>query len=98
MPAYYVCVRINSLPRIGPGIGTSTARELFRGVKLDYEKDVRLSFGDYVQAYREHTKTNSLEPRIVGAIALCPNDNYSRSWIFMDLLTGKRFSSSKWET
>ena len=96
--AYYVCVRINSLPRIGSGVGTSSARELFRGVKLDYNQDMCLSFGDYVQAHRDNAKTNSLEPRSVGAIALCPKDNYSRSWIFMDLMTGKVFSSSKWQS
>ena len=45
-------MRINSLPRAGSGVGTSNARELFRGVKLDYEKDMCLSFGDYVQAHR----------------------------------------------
>ena len=75
------------MPRIGSGMGTSSTRELFRRVKLNYTKDMCLSFGDYVQ---ENIRNNSLDPRIVGAIALCPRDNYSRSWIIMDLLTGKK--------
>ena len=92
---YYTCMRINSLPRIGSGNMVS-ARELFRGIKLDYIKDTCICFGDYCQAYRE-VKSNSLEPRCVGAIALCPKDNFSRSWIFLDVSTGKTFSSIKWE-
>ena len=88
---------INSLPGIGSGPGVSSAMELFRGVKLDYTKDMCLSFGDYVQSHRENAKINSLEPRSVQANALCPKDNYSKSWIFIDLITGRTFSSSKWE-
>ena len=44
--------RIDSLPRINSGQPTS-ARELFRGIKFDYEKDVSLSFGQYVQVQQQ---------------------------------------------
>ena len=87
---YYVCTRINSLPRPKSGQAKST-RELFKGVKLDYSKDMCLSFGEYAQVYRAPAKPNSQEQRLSGAIALCPKDNYSRYWIFLDLNTGYIF-------
>jgi hypothetical protein len=38
-----------------------------------------------------------MEPRIVGAIAQCPMDNLTRSWIFMNLITVRTFTASKWK-
>jgi hypothetical protein len=90
---YYVVSRINSLPRMS-GTGLS-AREEFRGRKLSYVQDLTLCFGDYCQAYRAPTFKNSMKPRTVGAIALCPIDNLTRSWIFMNLITVSTFTASK---
>jgi hypothetical protein len=92
---YYVVSMINSLPRIS-GTGLS-AREEFCGRKLSYVQDLTLCFGDYCQAYRAPTFKNSMEPRTVGAIALCPMDNLTRSWIFMNLITVHTFTASKWK-
>jgi hypothetical protein len=92
---YYVVSRINSLPRMS-GTGLS-AREEFRGRKLSYVQDLTLCFGDYCQAYRAPTFKNSMEPRTVGSIALCPMDNLTRSWIFMNLITVRTFTASKWK-
>ena len=91
---YYAVTRINSLPR-SSGSGLS-AREEFRGTRLNYMHDLTLCFGDYVQAYRAPLVKNSMDPRTYGAIALCPMDNLTRSWLFMNLLTGRTFSGSKW--
>ena len=93
---YYVCSRINSLPRINSGQPTS-AREQFRGIKFDYKKDTSLSFGQYVQVYCNNNVSNSLVPRSTGALALGPKDNSSNGWLFLNLNTGKTFTSSKWE-
>ena len=92
---YYVVTRINSLPRMS-GTGLS-AREEFRARKLSYLQDLTLCFGDYCQAYRAPAFKNSMEQRTVGAIALCPMDNLTRSWIFMNLITVRTFTSSKWK-
>ena len=92
---YYTCNRINALPRITSGSACSP-RELFRGIKLDYQKDLCLSFGQYVQAYRAPVQSNSLEARTSGAIALYPKENHSRSWVFLDINTGYVFTSTKW--
>lgn len=92
---YYCVSRINSMPRTSSSIGIS-AREEFRGVKLDYHQDLCLSFGDYVQAYRTPAVKNSLSERTAGAIALTPMDNHTRSWVFINLITLRTFTASKW--
>ena len=89
-----VCTRINSLPKSNSGQSIS-ARDLFKGVKLDYAKGICLSFDDYAQMYRPPTKSNLMESRSTGAIALCPKDNYSKSWLFMDLNIGYASTSMK---
>ena len=38
-----------------------------------------------------------MEPRRAAAIALYPKDKHTHAWVFMDLITGFTFSSSKWE-
>jgi hypothetical protein len=78
------------------GTGLS-AREEFRGRKLSYLQDLTLCFGDYCQAYRAPTFKNSMDPRTVGSIALCPMDNLTRSWIFMNLITVRTFTARKWK-
>lgn len=92
---FYTCNRINALPRLVSGTMCSP-RELFRGIKLNYKKDLNLCFGDYVQAYRAPLKSNSMESRTAAAIALYPKDNHTHAWVFMDIITGYTFSSTKW--
>ena len=95
--AFVLCLYQSQLtPKTKSGQSIS-ARELFKGVKLNNTKDMCPSFGDYCQVYWEPVRSNSMEPRSVGAIALCPKDNYSRCWLFMDLNTGHVFSSIIWE-
>ena len=48
---YYTYNRINAIPRITTGNACSP-RELFRGIKLDHQKDLCLSFGQNVQTYQ----------------------------------------------
>jgi hypothetical protein len=84
------------MSRSSSGVAISP-REQFRGIKLDFKKDLSISFGDYVQAYRCPKLKNSMEQRTVGAIALCPMDNQTKSWIFFNLLTIKTFAASYWK-
>ena len=92
---HYCVSRINALPRNSSSVGIS-AREEFRGSKLDYAQDLCLCFGDYVQAYRTPGAKNSMESRSIGAIALIPMENASRSWVFFNLISLRTFTASKW--
>jgi hypothetical protein len=93
---YYCVTRINSLGRVASGVAMSP-REQFKGIKLDYRKDLSISFGDYVQAYRAPKVKNSMTERTVGAIALCPMDNQTKSWIFFNIISMKTFAASYWK-
>ena len=63
--------RINSLDKVSP-------HGKFTGMKLDYHRDLRCGYGDYVQATVPNTD-NSLSPRTFGCIALLPTGNTTGS-------------------
>ena len=67
---YYVVCRINLVPRRG-GIAHVSPRESFLGIKADYTRDFKCSFGDYLEC-TVPTTDNSLQPRTQACIALCP--------------------------
>ena len=93
---YYAVSRINAMPRASSSVGIS-AREEFTGIKLDYNNELTVCFGDYVQAYRTPAVKRSLDARTHGAIALIPMDNLTGSWVFMDLITNRTFTATKWK-
>jgi len=35
-------------------------KELFGGIKMDYKRDCKLGFGEYVHIYAEHDITNTM--------------------------------------
>ena len=76
------CVsRINMLSS-GSGSDGISPLEQFSGRKLDAKVDLRVSFGDYVQA-TSPTKDNSMGPNTHGCIALLPAGNLTgtvRMW------------------
>jgi hypothetical protein len=61
----------NSLDKVSP-------REQFSGLKLDFARDLRCGYGDYVQATVPNTD-NSMSPRTMGCIALLPTGNTTGS-------------------
>lgn len=77
----FAVTRINLLPTKTGKIGVSP-KEALTGRKVDYNRDVRVGFGDYVQA-TTRTTDNSLKGRTEGAIALCPTMNTQGSCTFM---------------
>lgn len=79
----YVVNRINCMVRTS-GIGVS-AREAFRGVKMNFKLDVCLCFGDYCVVSVD-SKTMS-KARGVDAIALMPCDDGRGGWRFLNLVT-----------
>ena len=72
----YNIKRLNNLPA-DDGISDimSPNTRVTGAQNLDYNKLVKLQFGDYVQVHQERQITNSYEPRSVGAIALYPSGN-----------------------
>ena len=85
---------INSFP---PHNGVSTTislRTLVTGHKVDFAKHCRLEFGNYVQTHEIHD--NTMIPRTVGAIALCPTGNLQGGYHFLNLRTGKGIVRNRW--
>ena len=64
---------LNSFPRAN-GISKSTSpRTMITGQTVDYNRHCRHEFGQYVQTHEQHD--NSMSPRTVGALAMCPTGN-----------------------
>ena len=62
-------------------------RTIVTGQKLDYKRHCRYQFGEYVQTHEQHN--NSMNPRMVGALALRPTGNAQGSFYFMSISTGR---------
>jgi len=87
----FACNRINCINR-SSGVGVS-AREAFRGVKLDFKRDIKLAFGTYVQLYSPPKRNNNVRiNRTTAAISICPQENGTGSWYFYGLETGNILS------
>jgi hypothetical protein len=92
---YGATMAINSMPRTDRSV---SPREKFLGVKLDYNKDCRAGFGDYVQAtvMPPVTARNTEQPRTVAAIAVLPTMNGQGTYRFFDLATKSEFTTNNW--
>ena len=73
-------------------------RELYTGIKPDYEREVReLSFGDYAQAHEDFdNNTNLPRERTRGCIALFSKGNAAGSWKLYSLKTDVEISRDNW--
>jgi len=60
--------------RIG-GVSPKDLLQLSRWTK----RDCKLGFGDYVQVYAEHDITNTMQPRIYGAISMGAVENFNEN-------------------
>jgi hypothetical protein len=86
----YVVNRINV--RRTTGLTDNRApRVMFTGQRVDYKKEFRAAFGDYVEAYRPRVQSNAVDqPRSEACIALYPSANLNGSWILYSLVSHSR--------
>ena len=92
---YYACKMINMFPKVNSSGGISP-RELFTGVRVDYKRDCRLGFGEYVQVSADNDITDTMQPRTYGAISLESVGNLQGTYLFLRLLTWKIIIRRAW--
>jgi hypothetical protein len=93
---YCVQFAVRAINLIGRGgEGNISPRELFTGQRVDYNVDVRVSFGEYVQTLPSETD-NSMSERSNGCIALLPCGNATGTVMFYHLATKRVISRDKW--
>ena len=80
---FFVILRLNMTPT---KIGNESSFEQVYGRKLDYKRNLKAGFGDYVQAHRNKVD-NSLTTRADGGIALYDSGNIEGSWYVFNLNT-----------
>lgn len=90
---YYCVAAINSIPRADE---SESPREMFTGVKIDYQRDCKVGFGQYVQVHEDNEITNTMKARTEGAIALGPSGNIQGSYRFLMLSTWKVVQRRTW--
>jgi hypothetical protein len=73
-------------------------RELFTQRKLDFKRDLRVSFGEYVFVPTEPSIKNSMDSRAVGCIALYPTGSRQGSVKFYNLATDSIISRTQWKS
>jgi hypothetical protein len=94
---FFCVMRLNMLPSKSRSDGILSSIELFKGRKIDYKRDVRIGFGEYVQALNPNiTIRNSMVPRTDGAISLLPTGNLQGSVRFYSLSTKKIIVRDHW--
>jgi hypothetical protein len=75
----------------------TSPQESFTGLKVDYAKQLRISFGDYAECKNPNRKPISgPKPRSGPCIALLPVLNQQGSYLFFDLGTRRTVIRSKW--
>jgi hypothetical protein len=70
-------------------------RVMFTGLKVDFRKEMEMSFGDYCEVY-DGTE-NTSKSRSIPCVALYPCSNAAGSWVFLNLITKKRVRRSQWK-
>ena len=92
----YVTLMLNLEPNSTREDSTSPY-ELFRGLKIDYKKQLRISFGDYAECHDPHNVTsNDVQSRTDPCIALLPLLNAQGSHLFFNLETRRTCTRDKW--
>jgi hypothetical protein len=71
-------------------------REKLRGRKMDFKRDLRIEFGQYVQAKTPNKISNSSHERTEGCIALFPRDTATGSVEFLNLATLQVVTRDQW--
>jgi hypothetical protein len=70
--------------------------ERFTGRKLDFQRDVRAGFGDYVQIKTNPRQMNSSEARTRGCIVLMPLSNISGTFRMYSVDKGTIIDADNW--
>ena len=92
---YYACMMLNMFPKSNSIAGVAP-RELFTGVRIDYKRDCKLGFGEYVQVYAENDITNTMQARTFGAISLGSAGNMQGTYLFLSLTSWKIIRRRSW--
>ena len=85
---------LNSFPVTDGISSTHLPCYIMTGKELDYNKHVRLEFGEYVQTHEKHN--NTMAQRTLGAVCLGPTGNKHGTHWFMNLITGERITRTFW--
>ena len=78
---------LNAFPAAGGMLQDLSPPTILMGQQVDYKHHCRFQFGEYTQTHEEHN--NSMNPRMVGAIALRPVGNGQGSFYFLSITTGR---------
>ena len=76
---------LNAFPAAGGVSQDLNPHTILTGQQLDYKRHCHFQFGEYIQTHEEHN--NSMNPRIIGAIALRPARNGQGSFYFLSITT-----------
>ncbi len=78
-------------------VSNITPRQWITGARPDFKRDVRIAFGEYVEAHNSTiVQRNSMSPRTDPAIALLPTGNSQGSVWFYSMRTGGIISRDHW--
>ncbi len=91
----YVTLMLNFEPN-SKREDTTSPFELFRGNKIDYQKQLRISFGDYAESQDPHITSNTMQSRTDPCIALIPLLNAQGSNLFCNLDTRRTCVRDTW--
>ena len=91
----YVTLMLNFEPN-SKREDTTSPFELFRGLKIDYKKQLRISFGDYAESHDPHITSNTMQSRTDPCIALIPLLNAQGSNLFYNLDTRRTCVRDTW--
>jgi len=91
----YVVRAINMVPG-QHSTDNLSPREKYLGRKTDVKKDLRVEFGQYVQATVPNNITNSMSERTEGCIALLPKDTLTGSVRFLSLTSLREVTRDQW--
>ena len=78
---------LNAFPVMGGASQDLSPHTILMGQQVDYKCHCHFQFGEYAQTHEEHN--NSMNPRMVGALALCPVGNGQGSFYFLSIATGR---------
>jgi hypothetical protein len=87
----YIVARLN-IHRTSALMEAVAPKVAFMGIPVHYHKDVRLAFGDYVEAYEGTTNTS--RPRSSACIALYPANTAAGPWQLFKIDTRTRVRRS----
>jgi hypothetical protein len=95
---FYVIKLINLIPMTYNNVNISPM-EIFSGRRLDFNKDFKISFGQYVQipVDNDNTKNSVMHPRTIDAISLIPKDNYQGSQLFLNIANKTVITRDRWK-